>query len=295
MMEGTNSPRFRPTVWPGPPIPCPKVTRSGARLRAGGRWGAGVVECYFDADITEVELPDDFVLREISEVDLAPDALADFTGRWGSLTGWGQARLSCIPYEWVPGQVRWDISRLEPEIPPSGPRTTWMTPVSAIALHVLTLRALASNLKIHFDGGGVRDFASAWLSHGFPVPEKEGQSWLWFDTLINAALRPYHAHVQFYPNAGTLTGATPMPTLYQACALQLYNYIAAATPFAHCANERCGRIFTRQRGRAQYGQHRSSGVRFCSHSCAKAQGERERRRRLRRTGGQTPSDPDAAS
>jgi hypothetical protein len=140
---------------------------------------------------------------------------------------------------------------------------------------------MASHLQVYFDGGTDNDYAPAWLSHGHPAPKNESQGWLWFDTLINAALRPYHVHVQTYPG-GTLTGATPRPTLYQACALQLHNYVAEATPFGRCANERCGHLFTRQRGRAQYGQHRSTGVRFCSHSCAKAQGERQRRRRLRR-------------
>ncbi len=281
-MEGTNHPRFRPTVWPGSFMSCPMITRTAARLHSGGGWGNGVIEYYFDDDVTMVNLPDDFVLQEVFDVELEPEALTEFTGRWGPLTGWGKARMFAFPEDWwLPGQVHRDIERLEPEIPMDGPRTTWMAPVSAIALHVQTLRIMASHLKAYFDGGSDQDYASAWLSQGALAPEQESQGWLRFDMLINAALRPYHAHVQSYPG-GTLTGASPMPTLYQACALQLYNYIVAATPFAHCANEQCGRTFTRQRGRAKYGQHRSTGVRFCSHSCAKAQSERERRRRLRK-------------
>ena len=86
-----------------------------------------------------VELPDDFVLQEIFEVELEPEALADFTGRWGSLTGWGQARMFALPDDWwIPGRIHMDIQRLEPEIPMKGPRTTWMVPVSAVALHVQT-------------------------------------------------------------------------------------------------------------------------------------------------------------
>jgi hypothetical protein len=289
LMRGTNPSRFRPTVWPGGPIPCPKVLRTGTVLPASGRWGGDVIEYLVDCDTSEVELPDDFVLREIFEVDLTVEALAEFTGRWGYLTYWGHHRLSALPDGWVPGNVYSDLERLEPEIPDDGPRTTWMVPESAISLHVRALRIMADHLKVYFAAGTGDDYGPVWLAHGYPeAPRNEGQGWLWFDTLINAALRPCHAHVQFHPG-GSLTGATPMPTLYQACALQLYNYVAEETPFGHCANERCGRLFTRQRGRAMYGQHRSTGVRFCSHSCAKAQGERERRRRLRQARTQSPN------
>ena len=49
-----------------------------------------------------------------------------------------------------------------------------------------------------------------------------------------------------------------------------------------CANERCNRLFTRQRGRAQFeNTGHSSGVIYCSNLCAKAQAERVRRARKR--------------
>ena len=102
-----------------------------------------------------------------------------------------------------------------------------------------------------------------------------------FDTIINAALRPFHANVQFYPGT-TLTGSAPTPTLYQACALQLYNYIAEQAHFHRCARERCKKFFTVQRGRAQNDdQHRRTGARYCSRGCGKAQSEQDRRNRQR--------------
>jgi hypothetical protein len=278
-MEGTNEAQLRPTVWPGGPIPCPNVVRTDTRLATTHSRNIPVIEYLFE-DANEITIPDDFVLREIFDVNLTPEGLSEFTGRWGSLTRWGKGRLDAIPSGWVPQEVTRDIFLLEPEIPEDGPRTTWIIPVSTAALHVRILRTLALQLAAFVAGGIETKFVTAWTSQGFPAPNKLSQSWLWFDSLLNAALLPYHAHVQFYPG-GTLTGAQPMPTLYQACALQLYNYISEAVPFAICANERCGKLFTRQRGRARYGHNRSTGVRFCSHSCAKAQGERERRRRLR--------------
>jgi hypothetical protein len=43
-----------------------------------------------------------------------------------------------------------------------------------------------------------------------------------------------------------------------------------------CANEPCQRMFVRQAGRAQHGQHRTRGVRFCSSTCARAQSQRDK-------------------
>jgi hypothetical protein len=50
-------------------------------------------------------------------------------------------------------------------------------------------------------------------------------------------------------------------------------------PLKVCANEKCGREFRWQEGRAKQGQYRTKGVRFCSLQCAAAQVQREYRRR----------------
>jgi hypothetical protein len=262
-----------------------------------------VIEYLAEDDASDIELPPDFVVREIADVELTPEALTAFTAKWGPLTGWGADRMFALPPVWGPDEVWWEINRLGIDRPwgGEGPRTTWMAPVSAIALHIRTLRILVSHLQLYLDPASspFEDYEAAWRAHGFEatwrddgfgdLPEEhrpakrmdfEGKAWMDFDTIINAALRPFHANVQFYPGT-TLTGSAPTPTLYQACALQLYNYIAEQAPIRRCARARCTNFFTVQRGRAQYGQHRKAGARYCSRGCAKAQSEQDRRNRQR--------------
>lgn len=66
---------------------------------------------------------------------------------------------------------------------------------------------------------------------------------------------------------------------YTVAMLQLALDLAADIEFQVCANELCGRTFVRQRGRSVHGGHRTRGVRYCSSSCARAQYQREKRRR----------------
>ncbi len=101
--------------------------------------------------------------------------------------------------------------------------------------------------------------------------------------VLNEALSPFRAHLTLHRGAPAGRGEPGWhANTYQALALQLANDIAEGVPYKVCANRTCGRIFVRQRGTAVHGQYRSSGVLYCSASCAKAQAQRNYRQRQRR-------------
>jgi hypothetical protein len=93
---------------------------------------------------------------------------------------------------------------------------------------------------------------------------------------LNPALVPFHVRLEPY-----VFGSDVKFNVYQAASLQLTNDIAAKVTYGRCANEKCGRLFSRQRDRAESTQHRMKGVRYCSVACARAQAQRALRRRKR--------------
>jgi hypothetical protein len=71
-------------------------------------------------------------------------------------------------------------------------------------------------------------------------------------------------------------------SFYSAVSRQLYNHVIQRAQFRECANETCNQIFVRQvrGGVAKYSPNQE-GVKFCSRSCARAQAQRQYRRRKR--------------
>jgi hypothetical protein len=115
------------------------------------------------------------------------------------------------------------------------------------------------------------------------------------DVFFAQGLEPFHPGVQVessatsddVPATGKKLQIVADPTratgsaLYAICCAELYNHILENAEYRSCANETCGRLFVRQSGRAQFGQHRTRGVKYCSASCARAQAQRAFRRRAR--------------
>jgi hypothetical protein len=104
-----------------------------------------------------------------------------------------------------------------------------------------------------------------------------------FTDVTGEALAEFHVRVEVPTAIGSPEVAIGgvYTTLYSVAMLQLVNDLAAEVPYLRCANEACGRLFARQRGRTTYGGNRMRGVMYCSSSCARAQYQREKRRRDR--------------
>jgi hypothetical protein len=100
-----------------------------------------------------------------------------------------------------------------------------------------------------------------------------------------------HAHLlrEHFPNLTVWLGheqtsikVFALPgSLASALMVQLHNLVVDGLEIRRCANETCGRPFARQRGRARKAQYRTTGVIYCDAACAKAQMQREYRRRMR--------------
>lgn len=263
-MQQTKTPTFRPTVWP---VDLPLTARVvPLRLTAAEGGGLDVAE-----PLPARDLPPDFVLQELLDLEPVTDQdVIDMTATWGLASSEGAQSFEYLAQR-APVGVADDLDLW------SQTRPRAVHP-EAVRLHLSVLRAMARHLLAYKEKRGPAGRLSAWEDEGLPVLSA-AQADLWWQQHLSVGLRVFSPYVLAYPGAPLIR---PMPTLYNVCCLQLARYVAdSGLTVQRCANERCGQPFTVQRGRARedYGQHRSRGVRYCSHLCAKAQAERERRRR----------------
>ncbi len=110
--------------------------------------------------------------------------------------------------------------------------------------------------------------------------------------MLNLALQlAYHARVEVHAtddDGDPYVIGDPKPDLYEALCLQLHQLLVDDLDVRECANPSCRRPFVRQRGRADYGQYRTVGVKFCSVECnniVKQRRYREKRQRQQKKSG----------
>ena len=265
-------PHFRPTVWPGTVIDQPPVMRpASVRVHDGG-W----LELL--GPKTEIHLPTGFYLREMSAQ--RPRTIAEvaaFVEQWGRASD-PDSRDLVGGEEWMELQSAQFGEKWEGELPAG---TTLVT----------------GRIKLGGSLGRGYPYERANLVHVFEVFERSrmmsqlakhaqaysaGQyigDWDLFLEYVNAALSAFQIRVLVEGEDRPF--ALPHLTAYSVAALQLYNDIATGATYRICASETCAVVFTTQRGRAVHYQ-RTSGTRYCTNGCARAQAERERRRRIRR-------------
>jgi hypothetical protein len=104
---------------------------------------------------------------------------------------------------------------------------------------------------------------------------------------MRSALTPFSPRVYYvlpddeHDHAGPHGRMSDDIPLYAMLCLELFNHVCEQAAYRLCANETCGRLYVRQRGRARHGQYRTKGVKYCSADCARAQAQRVYRRRQR--------------
>ncbi|MFF3403530.1 hypothetical protein ACFYW6_34175 [Streptomyces sp. NPDC002659] len=284
-MAAYVDPRFRPTLWPGTAIPAPPLTRRIRDVRIKGDW-----ILWTPAHLDErplVHLPEDFYLRELME--LRPDNLegaAELFRTYGHLFGGERndlhvdsdnvyEELQSIPdaggdEQPYPFGMHRDLVRIYLQTAQEA-ITTWLACQKEGGLEKL--------VKPEITEENLASIQAQNEGHEPPWPPSlEYLEALLIDSristlkyVLNDALSPFSIGI------GDL--ADRSPTLYSVAFLQLYNHLVEGAVVRRCANETCRQNFVRQRGRAEYGQHRTTGVKYCSRECARAQAQRALRRR----------------
>lgn len=233
-----------------PPIP---VIRVDVDDDGWLRWGFG--------DARPTSIPDELVIRGLLDLEIADDrAVVDFVRTHGAI-----ARR----FDLISGAVE---TRGTPPDRASNH-------IEDVRLFLITARLLAAHWLQLKSGGSVSEvWAEAPPPHiGGGAVTSDEVAWTFFAVYINQGLEPYHVRVEV--PRGPVTIGTPRLGLYSALCLQLVGLLEADPVLLICANETCKRTFARQQGRSEKGIHRSSGVLYCSASCARAQKQREYRRR----------------
>jgi hypothetical protein len=260
--------QLRITLWPDARLKVPDVEHRDVHVDAEG-W------VHFDGYASYKPLQDELGIRGLLEVDRADmNSLAGFVTEHGIFD---RTPLTAVG-EGIDEET---IKR------PKG----LVLHAAELAIYVAWLQGAVRHWLAVVDGDPV---ITAWEAAGIADPERriprqeieDDIAWAWFAKVMNRGLERFPPHVMVVPATPSTRELLPEygePTvdLFTGLTVQLFNLMFDDLPVLYCHNETCDRRFVRQSGRAVKGQYRTEGVKFCSSACAKAQVQREYRRRKR--------------
>jgi hypothetical protein len=294
--------RFRTTLWPGTALPQPPL-RPFDDVVVDGDWVVWPAQ----RRRREQELPPDFYLRELAELDPGDlEAVAELTRTYGMPFAWD---LSDLHLPWDDGPMFERIKKIPLELDDSLGGDGMQSLRSGyhrdhIRIHVeLAKSAIATWVALQSDGG-LEELVSPEVTETALERFHEGNAGQseWPASLKD--LEELLIEIQIEDLKGALNSALKIysvgfgdpeakaSTIYSVSFLQMYNHMVERAALRRCANETCQRRFVRQRGRAKFDQHRMEGVLYCSRECARAQAQRELRRRRKKVNTPDPREAD---
>lgn len=270
--------QVRITRWPTAPLDPPPVAQwHFERDPAEELW-----RWHFDGR-RATPLPDELVLRGLQSLNLDDEqAVVEFTNAYGGELGRQPPHLHQFGDGDLPlfdgfEDERWDRRGWD----------VWPV-VPTIARLLRAARAAANHWEAYQNGD---DPWEAWWAEGFNhrmnagSPASWATAWMSFERVLTVGLSPLapHVHVALPVARGGAPVVEPWRAvgLFTGLVAQVFNVVAEGERIRRCQNATCEQKFARQHGRARKGVSRTTGVLYCSHSCAKAQAQREYRRRQR--------------
>jgi hypothetical protein len=245
-----------------------------------------------DAQMTTHEIPDELYLRELNELDVGSgDQILGFVNTYGRLGHPAPPIMRSDEGKLVVTRDQQIIRMLGVTVPDFRelPWDEWWTETDAHP----GVGALGPIERVIFDSTGMQhiDAFKAWvlafqrltrLYQDFQNGQANEMEMVKLGIVIKDLMSPFTPVVDVVYDVDTedwspFKDTFVAPRLENLLALQMFNHVADGAVYHVCEFD--NRLFVHQRGRAESGQHRSVGVKFCSTQCAQSQASRDYRRR----------------